>query len=97
MNFIIGLILLFLLLSAIRRFARMDAAAVARAVRSGVGVAGLVGAVLLLLRGRIAIAAALAGLAASFAGWRAFGLGGMTFRPRARRCWRCGSITTAAS
>ncbi len=81
MNFVIGLILLFLLLSAIKQFARLDAAAVARAVRSGVGVAGLAGAVLLLLRGRLAFAAALAGLAASFAGWRTLGLGGMTFRP----------------
>ena len=98
MNFIVGLILLFLLLSAIRQFARMDAAAVARAVRSGVGVAGLIGAVLLLLRGRIAIAAALAGMAASFAGWRKFGLGGMTFRPPAGGgAARSGRVSTARS
>ncbi len=80
MNLVIGLILLFLLLSAIRRFARMDAAAVARAVRQGGGVLGLVGALLLLLRGRVVFAAALAGMAASFAGWRAFGPPWTAFR-----------------
>jgi hypothetical protein len=73
MNFIIGLILLFLLLTAIKQFARMDAARAARLVRQGGGVVGLIGALLLLLRGRIGLAAALAGMAASFAGWRAFG------------------------
>jgi hypothetical protein len=71
MNFIIGLILLFLLLSAIKQFARMDAAAAARLVRHGGGVVGMIGALLLLLRGRIGLAAALAGMVASFAGWRA--------------------------
>jgi hypothetical protein len=40
MNFVIGLILLFLLLSAIEQFARADAAAMARAVRQGGGVSG---------------------------------------------------------
>ena len=75
MNFIIGLILLILLLSAIKQFARLDAAAVARAVRNGAGVLGLLVAALLLLRGRIAFAAALAGMAASFAGWHKFGPG----------------------
>jgi len=61
MNFVIGLILLFLLLSAIKQFARMDAAAAARLVRHGGGVLGMIGALLLLLRGRIGLAAALAG------------------------------------
>ena len=75
MNFIIGLVLLFLLLSAIKQFARLDAAAVARAVRHGGGALGLLGAALLLLRGRVGIAAALAGMAASFAGWQKFGTG----------------------
>jgi len=70
MNFVIGLILLFLLLSAIRQFARMDAATVARLVRHSGGVLGLVGAGLLLLRGRVGIATAIAGMAATFAGWR---------------------------
>jgi len=80
MSFVIGLILLFLLLSAIKRFARMDAAAVARAVRHGGGVLGLLAAALLLLRGRVALAAALAGMAASFAGWRTFGPAWTSFR-----------------
>ena len=75
MNFIIGLVLLLLLLSAIKSFARMDAAAVARTVRHGGGVLGLIFAALLLLRGRVGVAAALAGMAASFAGWQKFGTG----------------------
>jgi hypothetical protein len=75
MNFVIGLILLILLLTAIKQFARMDAAAAARAVRTGGGVLGLVFAALLLLRGRIAMAVALAGVAASFAGWQKLGAG----------------------
>ena len=80
MNFVIGLILLFLLLTAIKRFARMDAAAAARLVRHGGGVLGLIAAALLLMRGRIGFAAALAGMAASFAGWRAFGPAWTSFR-----------------
>jgi len=80
MNLVIGLILLFLLLSAIKQFARMDAAAAARLVRHGGGVIGLIGAALLLLRGRVGFAAALAGMAASFAGWRAFGPAWTSFR-----------------
>jgi hypothetical protein len=75
MNFIIGLVLLILLLSAIKQFARLDAATAARMVRTGGGVLGLLFAALLLLRGRFAIAAALAGMAASFAGWHKFGHG----------------------
>ena len=75
MNFIIGMILLFLLLSAIKQFARMDAATAARLVRHGGGVAGMLGALLLLLRGRISLAAAVAGMVASFAGWRVPGAG----------------------
>jgi hypothetical protein len=75
MSFVIGLVLLFILLSAIKQFARMDAAAAARLVRQGGGVLGLIGALLLLLRGRVGVAAALAGMAASFAGWRTTGAG----------------------
>ena len=99
MNFIIGLILLFLLLSAIKSFARLDAAAVARAVRTGGGVVGLLVAVLLLLRGRIAFAAALAGMAASFAGWQKFGQGWTSaFRmPGAGGAPSAGRVTTARS
>ena len=80
MNFIIGLILLFLLLSAIKQFARMDAAAAARLVRHGGGVIGMIGALLLLLRGRVGLAAAVAGMVANFAGWRTTGAGWSPFR-----------------
>ncbi len=73
MNLVIGLILLFLLLGAIKQFARMDAARAAKLVRHGGGVLGLMGAALLLLRGRVGVAATLAGMAASFAGWRTTG------------------------
>src|SRR5271156_2646716 len=80
MNFIIGLILLFLLVTAIKQFARMDAAAAARLVRHGGGVVGMIGALLLLLRGRIGLAAAVAGLVANFAGWRPIRSGWTPFR-----------------
>jgi hypothetical protein len=99
MNLVIGLILLFLLLTAIKQFARMDAAAVARAIRRGGGVLGLLLAALLLLRGRIALAAALAGMAASFAGWRAPGaLWPSFFRSAASGAGaKPGRVTTARS
>ena len=80
MNFVIGLILLFLLLTAIKQFARLDAAAAARLVRHGGGVIGMIGALLLLLRGRVSLAAAVAGMVASFAGWRTPGAGSSPFR-----------------
>jgi hypothetical protein len=70
MNLIIGLILLFILLQAIKQFGRMDAATAARLVRHGGGVLGMIGALLLFLRGRIGLAAAVAGMMANFAGWR---------------------------
>ncbi len=98
MNFVIGLILLFLLLSAIKQFARMDTAAAARLVRHGGGVLGLIGAVLLLLRGRVGFAAALAGMAASFAGWRAFGPAWTSFRTAGPGAGaRSGRVSTARS
>src|SRR5271157_581422 len=98
MNFVIGLILLFLLLSAIKQFARMDARAVARAVRHGGGVLGLLAAALLLLRGRVALAAALAGMAASFAGWRTFGPAWTSFRSAAGGAGAsAGRVTTLRS
>jgi hypothetical protein len=80
MNLIIGLILLFLLVQGIKRFARMDAATAARLVRHGGGVLGMIGALLLLLRGRIGLAAALAGMMANFAGWRTTGGASTGFR-----------------
>jgi hypothetical protein len=98
MNLVIGLILLFLLLSAIKQFARMDAAAAARLVRHGGGVIGLIGAALLLLRGRVGFAAALAGMAASFAGWRAFGPAWTSFRTAGPEAGgRPGRVSTARS
>jgi hypothetical protein len=71
MNLVIGLILLFLLLQAIKQFGRMDAARAARLIRHGGGVVGMIGALLLLLRGRVGLAAAVAGMVANFAGWKA--------------------------
>ena len=70
MNLVIGLILLFLLIQAIKQFGRMDAATAARIVRHGGGVLGMIGALLLLLRGRIGLAATVAGMMANFAGWK---------------------------
>ena len=75
MNLVIGLILLFLLLQAIKQFGRMDAATAARIVRHGGGVLGMIGALLLLLRGRVGLAATVAGMMANFAGWRTTGAG----------------------
>jgi hypothetical protein len=80
MNLVIGLILLFLLVQGIKQFARMDAATAARLVRHGGGVLGMIGALLLLLRGRIGLAAALANVVANFAGWRTTGAGSSRFR-----------------
>jgi hypothetical protein len=71
MNLVIGLILLFILLQAIKQFGRMDAAAAARLIRHGGGVVGMIGALLLLLRGRFGLAATVAGMVANFAGWKA--------------------------
>jgi hypothetical protein len=70
MNLVIGLILLFLLVQAIKQFGRMDAATAARIVRHGGGVVGMIGALLLVLRGRIGLAAAVASMVANFAGWK---------------------------
>ena len=96
MNFVIGLILLFLLLTAIKQFARMDAAAAARLVRHGGGVLGMIGALLLLLRGRVGLAAALAGMVAHFAGWRPMGAGWTPFRGSGTGA-ASGRVTTARS
>jgi hypothetical protein len=96
MNFIIGFILLFLLLTAIKQFARMDVAAAARLVRHGGGVVGMIGALLLLLRGRIGLAAAVAGMVANFAGWRTPGAGWSPIR-NAGRGARPGRASSARS
>jgi len=73
MNLVIGLILLFLLVQGIKQFARLDARQAARLMRHGGGVLGMIGALLLVLRGRIGLAAALANVVANFAGWRMTG------------------------
>jgi hypothetical protein len=70
MNLVIGLILLFLLIQAIKQFGRMDAATAARLIRHGGGVVGMIGALLLVLRGRVGLAAAVASMVANFAGWK---------------------------
>jgi hypothetical protein len=97
MNLIIGLILLFLLVQGIKRFARMDAAAAARLVRHGGGVLGMIGAFLLLLRGRIGLAAALAGMMANFAGWRTTSGGPSTGFRNVGEGARAGRSSTARS
>jgi DnaJ domain len=96
MNFVIGLILLLLLLTAIKQFARMDAASAARLVRHGGGVLGMIGALMLLLRGRIGLAAMLANMVANFAGWRAPGAGFTAFRDLGSGP-ASGRVTTARS
>jgi hypothetical protein len=80
MNLVIGLILLFLLIQGIKQFGRMDARQAARLVRHGGGVLGMIGALLLVLRGRIGLAAALASMVANFAGWRTPAAGSSAFR-----------------
>src|ERR1700678_1712388 len=80
MNLVIGLILLFLIVQAIKQFGRMDAATAARIVRHGGGVLGMIGALLLLLRGRFGLAATVAGMMANFAGWKTTGGASPGFR-----------------
>jgi hypothetical protein len=80
MNLVIGLILLFLLIQGIKQFGRMDARQAARLVRHGGGVLGMIGALLLVLRGRVGLAATLASMVANFAGWRTPGAGSSAFR-----------------
>ena len=96
MNLVIGLILLFLLVQGIKQFARMDATTAARLVRHGGGMLGMIGALLLLLRGRIGLAAALANVVANFAGWRTTGTGSTPFRNVGGRA-RQGGASTARS
>jgi hypothetical protein len=80
MNLVIGLILLFLLIQAIKQFGRMDAGTAARIVRHGGGVLGMIGALLMLLRGRVGLAAAIAGMVANFAGWKTMSGASTAFR-----------------
>ena len=85
-NLIIGLFLLYLVLIGIKQFARLSPTVAARLVRQGGGVLGLLGALLLVLRGSLGLASLVASLAFGFAGWTKFqnfasGLGSR--RPRA--------------
>jgi hypothetical protein len=82
-NLIAGLFLLYLVLAGIKQFSRLSPALAARLVRQGGGVLGLLGALLLVLRGSLGLASLVAGVAFSFAGWGKFrnlasnlGLGG---------------------
>ena len=68
-SLIIGLLLLYLVLAGIKQFARLSPTAAARLVRQGGGVLGLLGALLLALRGSLGLASLVAGVAFSFAGW----------------------------
>jgi hypothetical protein len=81
-NLIAGLFLLYLVLFGIKQFARLSPAVAARLVRQGGGVLGLLGALLLVLRGSLGLASLLASVAFGFAGWgkihnlaSAFGVG----------------------
>jgi hypothetical protein len=97
MNLVIGLILLFLIVQAIKQFGRMDAATAARIVRHGGGVLGMIGALLLLLRGRIGLAATVAGMMANFAGWKTPGGASSAFRNVGGAGARPGRASTARS
>jgi hypothetical protein len=71
-NLIAGLFLLYLVLAGIKQFSRLSPALAARLVRQGGGVLGLIGALLLVLRGSLGLASLVAGVAFSFAGWGKF-------------------------
>jgi hypothetical protein len=68
--FIAGLVVLYLLLFGVKQFSRLSPAAAVRLVRQGGGALGLLGALLLLLRGSILLASLVASAALGFAGWR---------------------------
>jgi hypothetical protein len=68
-NLIAGLFLLYLLLVGIKQFSRLSPAVVARVARHSGGVLGLLGALLLLLRGSFSLASLVAGVALSITGW----------------------------
>jgi hypothetical protein len=68
-NLVAGLVLLYLVLVGIKQFARLSPAVAARLVRQSGGALGLVGALLLLMRGSIGLASLVATVAFGFAGW----------------------------
>ncbi|WP_158815057.1 DnaJ domain-containing protein [Methylocapsa sp. S129] len=85
-NLIAGLFLLYLVLAGIKQFARLSPALAARLVRQGGGVLGLIGALLLVLRGSLGLASLVASVAFGFAGWGKIqnlfsGLGARNARP----------------
>jgi hypothetical protein len=71
-NLIAGLFLLYLVLVGIKQFARLSPTVAARLVRQGGGVLGLLGALLLVLRGSLGLASLVASVAFGFAGWGKF-------------------------
>ena len=79
-NLIAGLFLLYLLLAGIKQFARLSPAVAAKIVRGGGGVIGLLGALLLVLRGSLGPASLLASLALGLAGWGKFANIGAMFQ-----------------
>ncbi|HEY4926161.1 MAG TPA: DnaJ domain-containing protein [Roseiarcus sp.] len=84
-NLIIGLFLLYLVLIGIKQFARLSPTVAARLVRQGGGVLGLIGALLLVLRGSLGLASLVASAAFGFAGWtkfQSFAAGLSSRRPR---------------
>lgn len=82
--FIAGLVVLYLLLFGVKQFSRLSPAAAARLVRQGGGALGLLGALVLLLRGSVLLASLLASAALGFAGWRGAANLGAMFRVRSR-------------
>jgi hypothetical protein len=84
--FIVGLILLYVLLYGVKQFSRLSPPAAARLVRQGGGALGLLGALILLLRGSIVLASLLASAALGFAGWRnAANLGALFRGPQSKK------------
>jgi len=79
-NLIAGLFLLYLLLAGIKQFARLSPEVAAKLVRGGGGMLGLLGALLLLLRGSLGPASLLASLALGLVGWGKFANLGAMFR-----------------
>ena len=84
-NLIAGLFLLYLLLAGIKQFARLSPAVAAKIVRGGGGVIGLLGALLLVLRGSLGPASLLASLALGLAGWGKFANIGAMFQSAGTR------------
>jgi hypothetical protein len=84
--FIAGLVLLYVLLYGVKQFSRLSPPAAARLVRQGGGALGLLGALILLLRGSIVLASLLASAALGFAGWRnAANLGALFRGPQSKK------------